>query len=131
MASSPRLTVSSALVPELLDSGDCSCCWSGVFCFWFCVLLMEMFLWFRPSIQIRGHGMAFLMQSVVMPSSVVRYFQYEPASLRLRVYFLSGAIYDYMDVPEEVYLKMRQSRSKGSFLNKHVKGKYQFEKIKE
>jgi len=75
--------------------------------------------------------MAFLMQSVVMPSSVVRYFQYEPASLRLRVYFLSGAIYDYMDVPEEVYLKMRQSRSKGSFLNKHVKGKYQFEKIKE
>jgi len=40
-------------------------------------------------------------------------------------------VYDYKNVPEEVYLAMKSSFSKGSFLNQHIKGKYEFEKVKE
>ncbi|WP_343690439.1 KTSC domain-containing protein [Chitinophaga sp.] len=64
-----------------------------------------------------------------MPSSVISYMTYDREAQRLRVHFLSGAIYDYIDVPEEVYLQMKSAKSKGIFLNKRIKGKYSFDKI--
>ncbi|WP_343674277.1 KTSC domain-containing protein [Chitinophaga sp.] len=64
-----------------------------------------------------------------MPSSVISYMTYDPASHRLRVHFLSGAVYDYIDVPEEVYRQMKSAKSKGTFLNRRIKGKYSFDKI--
>jgi len=39
-------------------------------------------------------------------------------------------VYDYKDVPEAVYLAMKSSGSKGIYLNKHIKGHYDFEKVK-
>jgi len=48
----------------------------------------------------------------------------------LRIIYVSGMIYDYKEVPEAVYLAMKSSGSKGTYLNKHVKGHYAFEKIK-
>jgi hypothetical protein len=66
-----------------------------------------------------------------MPSSVVAAIKYNVALSRLRVIYVSGMVYDYKDVPEEVYLTMKTSFSKGAFLNQHIKGKYEFEKIKE
>jgi hypothetical protein len=47
------------------------------------------------------------------------------------VTFVSGIIYEYKSVPEKIYESMRNSFSKGRFLNEHVKGKFSFEKIKE
>jgi hypothetical protein len=47
----------------------------------------------------------------------------------LRVGFVSGMIYDYKNVPEKVYQAMKNSFSKGSFLNRHIKEKYPFEKV--
>jgi hypothetical protein len=38
-------------------------------------------------------------------------------------------VYDYKDVPEEVYKAMKTSGSKGIYLNTHIKGNYKFEKI--
>jgi len=64
-----------------------------------------------------------------MPSTVVASVKYEPRSRTLRVIYISGLVYDYQDVPEEVYLEMKSSSSKGSFLNQRIKGKYQFEKV--
>lgn len=64
-----------------------------------------------------------------MPSSVIATFSYDPGTHTLRVVFLSGMIYDYLDVPENVYLDMKSSRSKGIFLNKHIKGHFPFRKI--
>ena len=37
-----------------------------------------------------------------MPSSVVRRFEYAPDTQTLRVIFVSGAVYDYFDVPPQV-----------------------------
>jgi hypothetical protein len=34
-----------------------------------------------------------------------------------------------MNVPKDLYEKLRNALSKGKFLNKHIKGKYPFEKV--
>ena len=64
-----------------------------------------------------------------MPSSVVARFSYDPATRMLRVVYVSGMVYDYKDVPEEVYKEMKAFRSKGTYLNLHIKGRYEFEKV--
>lgn len=65
-----------------------------------------------------------------MPSSVVAAIKYDAAASVLRVIFVSGMIYDYKNVPEEIYKAMKTASSKGTFLNTEIKGKYEFEKIK-
>ena len=64
-----------------------------------------------------------------MPSAVISTYYYEKDSESLVVKYVSGIIYRYKLVPEDVYNQMKQSISKGYFLNKHIKGKYDFEKI--
>lgn len=66
---------------------------------------------------------------VLMPSSVIKYCHYHEDRRVLRVGYQSGAVYDYLEVPEEVYLSMKAAFSKGTFLNRHIKGKYKFRKI--
>jgi hypothetical protein len=64
-----------------------------------------------------------------MPSSVISFMRYYPDTSTLRVGFVSGMIYDYKNVPEKVYRAMKSSISKGSYLNRHIKEKYAFEKV--
>ena len=64
-----------------------------------------------------------------MPSSVIRDFYYNAGGRILTVEFLSGSIYNYMNVPEKIYLNMKNAVSKGTFLNKMVKGNYKHIKI--
>jgi len=40
-------------------------------------------------------------------------------------------IYDYKKVPERIYQDMKNATSKGTYLNKHVKGIYDFEKVSD
>lgn len=64
-----------------------------------------------------------------MPSTVIKNFEYDPATSTLRVIFISGTIYDYKNVPESVYYSMKAATSKGSFLNQHIKNHYAFIKV--
>lgn len=64
-----------------------------------------------------------------MPSSVVSHIEYMPESRELRIYYNSGAVYDYLNVPSRVYQSMKRAVSKGRFLNKEIKTRYQFRKI--
>ena len=64
-----------------------------------------------------------------MPSSVVATMTYDPALSVLRVRFVSGKVYDYKDVPAKVFKAMKTASSKGTFLNQHIKGKYEFERV--
>jgi len=66
-----------------------------------------------------------------MPSSVVAAIKYDASSSTLRVIYVSGSVYDYKKVPEEIYKKMRSASSKGEFLNKEIKPNYEFEKISD
>lgn len=65
-----------------------------------------------------------------MPSSVVAAIRYDDSTSTLRVVYVSGSVYDYKQVPAKVYQEMKTASSKGEFLNKHIKPKYLFEKIK-
>jgi hypothetical protein len=65
-----------------------------------------------------------------MPSTVISTINYVAATSTLRVTFVSGMIYDYKNVPEEIYEALKTSGAKGIYLNQHIKGKYLFEKVK-
>lgn len=64
-----------------------------------------------------------------MPSSVVSGIQYYPSTSTLRIIFVSGTIYDYINVPEQIYGEMKKAFSKGTYLNKKIKGFYRYKKI--
>ena len=64
-----------------------------------------------------------------MPSTVVDTVHYFPQKLVLRVTFVSGLVYDYKNVPAHVYKALKIAGSKGRFLNFHIKGKYEYDKI--
>ncbi len=61
-----------------------------------------------------------------MPSSVIASMKYDRPSRTLRIIFRSGRVYDYFGVPLNVYRNMRKADSKGRYLNKHIKGTYEF-----
>jgi hypothetical protein len=65
-----------------------------------------------------------------MPSTVIANMFYNASTETLRITFVSGMIYDYKNVPEEVYNALKASGAKGVYLNQHIKSKYSFEKIK-
>jgi beta-glucosidase/6-phospho-beta-glucosidase/beta-galactosidase len=65
-----------------------------------------------------------------MPSSVVANMIYDAASAVLSIVYVSGAVYAYEQVPKNVYAAMKAATSKGIFLNKHIKGKYPFRKVR-
>lgn len=64
-----------------------------------------------------------------MPSSVISSYQYDKATLSLRVVFLSGLVYEYQGVPESVFQEMKKVKSKGTFLNKQIKGFYPYRRL--
>jgi hypothetical protein len=64
-----------------------------------------------------------------MPSTVIDHFHYHPETKTLRVTFLSGAVYDYKNVPPRVFEQMQKATSRGKFLNYRIKGKYAFEQV--
>ena len=68
-------------------------------------------------------------QKRAMPSSVVAAMRYDAASRVLRIVYVSGNVYDYKDVPPEVYEAMKAASSKGTFLNREIKGRYGYEKV--
>lgn len=69
-------------------------------------------------------------KSFAMPSSVIKEMEYDKTKNILRIGFVSGMIYDYLDVPEEIFSAMRSAQSKGTFFNEHIKPHYSFRRIK-
>ena len=65
-----------------------------------------------------------------MPSSVVAAMDYNEQTQILRITYTSGAVYDYRNVPPDVYKEMKVAGSKGTFLNYEIKGKYRYKRIK-
>ena len=63
-----------------------------------------------------------------MPSTVISHFSFDSNREALLVKFNSGITYEYKNVPETVYLEMKASFSKGVYFNRHIKGRYKFER---
>lgn len=65
-----------------------------------------------------------------MPSTAIRAIHHDEQSRTLRVTFVSGAVYDYEDVPREVYEAFKAAPSKGRFFAYRIRPKYQqFHKV--
>ena len=55
---------------------------------------------------------------------------YNEGKHTLRITYTSGAVYDYRNVPPDVYEEMKGADSKGAFLNYEIKGRYKYKKVK-
>jgi KTSC domain len=63
-------------------------------------------------------------------STNIRSIGYDIISETLEVEFHSGGIYQYLNVPELVYVALMNASSKGSYLNSQIKMHYQYKKIR-
>jgi hypothetical protein len=65
-----------------------------------------------------------------MPSTLIRAFTYAEATSTLSVTFVSGAVYDYFDVPAKLAHAMRGAFAKGEFFNQHIRGRFRYQRVK-
>jgi KTSC domain len=61
-----------------------------------------------------------------MPSTVIRWFNYDADSRKLHIVFQSGRRYIYENVPPQTYAAMKGSFSKGEFFNTHIRDHFSF-----
>jgi len=66
-----------------------------------------------------------------MPSTVIKNIGYDAAKKILSIEYVSGKSYIYKQVPEALYIELRQSKVKGIFFNRNIRGKYQYEKVSD
>ena len=69
------------------------------------------------------------MQREPVSSSNLAEIGYDPPTQTLEVYFKSGRIYQYFDVPERIYDDLRTAGSPGGYLNRAVKGQYRYARV--
>lgn len=65
---------------------------------------------------------------IFIDSSNIEAIGYDVDTQELHIQFLSGGYYIYNNVPRAIYDDLMNASSKGSFLNREVKGIYQFTK---
>ncbi len=54
---------------------------------------------------------------------------YDKASQTLEVEFVSGGVYQYLNVPAGLYTRLRQAASKGQFVNTMIKPVFPYSKV--
>ena len=69
------------------------------------------------------------MNRTLVSSSNVASVGYDSNSMTLEVEFRNGGIYQYFDVPEQVYNELMQASSKGEFLSNQLKGHYRYARV--
>jgi hypothetical protein len=63
-----------------------------------------------------------------MPSAVIAAYEYDAGTKTLTIRYHSGKVYNYLKIPEKVFAAIRSTMVKGIWLNRHIKGKYAFER---
>jgi hypothetical protein len=59
-----------------------------------------------------------------MPSSVIAGIQYDTDRQRLTVTFVTGRVYEYVDVPPGVARAFRSAFAKGTYFNSYIRDRY-------
>lgn len=62
-------------------------------------------------------------------SSNIRSIGYDPQMATLEVEFTSGDVYQYFNVPENLYRQFLDTSSHGQFLNDHIRYNYRYQKV--
>lgn len=69
------------------------------------------------------------MERSYVPSTNIASIGYDEATETLEVEFLSGSIYQYYNVPPNIYEQIMQEGSKGKFLNAYIKNAYPYSRV--
>lgn len=69
------------------------------------------------------------MERTPVISTNIKSLGYEASTKTLEVEFNSDAIYQYVGVPEAVFMDLMRASSHGSFLNRHVRGQYEYVRV--
>lgn len=69
------------------------------------------------------------MQRYSVASSNISTVGYDSATETLEVEFLSGSVYQYYNVPQNMYDKLMTAGSKGRFLNAYIKNAYPYSRV--
>jgi len=67
--------------------------------------------------------------SIIVKSSNLKFASYQTEDKTLSVTFKNETIYEYYDVPWEVFTKLRMSESQGKFFNANISRAYKFKKV--
>ena len=70
------------------------------------------------------------MDRIPVASSNISSVGYDPTSSILEVEFNSGSIYQYLNVPQSEYEGLMNAGSKGRYLNRNIKGRYEDIKVR-
>lgn len=62
-------------------------------------------------------------------SSNVARISYEETSSTLEVEFHNGSIYQYYDVPQQIWSAFKDAASKGQFIHQSLKGQYRYARV--
>lgn len=69
------------------------------------------------------------MQRYSVASSNLASVGYEVTSQTLEVEFLNGSVYQYYNVPQNIYDELMRAGSKGRFLNTYVKNAFPYSRV--
>lgn len=69
-------------------------------------------------------------EMVPVESSNIESVGYDKKKNELYVEFKNGSTYKYFELPSSLHAQMLAADSKGGFLNKEIKGKFKFEKVR-
>lgn len=61
-------------------------------------------------------------------SSLVSRFHYTPKGKTLTIQMVDGSIYFYTGIPKDLAARFKESKSKGGFFNRHIKGQFRSDK---
>ena len=69
------------------------------------------------------------MRMISVSSSDLHEVGYDERFALLQIRFNSGAIYEYYDVPRNIYIGLITASSAGKYFHEYVKGKYRYSRI--
>lgn len=69
------------------------------------------------------------MERKPVTSSNIASIGYDENTSTLEIEFLNNSIYQYFDVPHQIYRGLMQADSKGQFLAQNIKGVYRYSKL--
>jgi hypothetical protein len=76
-----------------------------------------------------GLGRAGAIELQPLESSVLQAAGYDGAQRVLRIRFLTGRIYDYLDVPSQSWAALQAAGSKGRYFNFYIRGRYRYRRL--
>jgi hypothetical protein len=69
--------------------------------------------------------------SVPVRSSLLATAGYDSGQSILQLELRDGAVYQYFDVPEEIYHRLLAAESKGNYFNRYIRGHFRYALLRD